>query len=286
MIHQYRKNIRMYQQGKGNDFAVPAHIQGLVDSAALQWAAEYGIRATFITETLGSGSGTQAGRDHLANTADVALKDKVAHEQQFLPPVLTEEALAGRGKTFFYKENGRPFAWAYQLKGMFKEQTEALRKTGGSRYYAEELPFDYKGYLTQLFHVGPEKVFFTIPEGGSIGECPRSLRAQPYNRPAIVTLTDSETLPPGTTLDFTVKLLTHDLEPVLFECLNLGEYLGFSQWRGAGKGRFNYEITSFKRVDPKDMKIKATAKAARVLAKLQKKTEEAETAKVGKKKFA
>lgn len=262
-------------------------VKKILAETKLQVAAWYKIRIKFISEVLGSGSGSQASRLHLLERSEAELKDKVAHEQTFLPPALSDEMLAGRGKTVFYRENDRPFAWDYQVKGMIKEQVESLRNTDSNMYYAENLPWNYKGCITSMLHVGPEKLFFTMPPGGKIGDCPRSLRAQPYNRPAIVTLTDSETMPVDTTLDVEVTLLDGKLEPVLFECLNMGEYLGFGQWRGAGKGRFNYQILGFKRLDPKDVVIHANDKIERKAKQAAAKAAKAEKeAKEGKKKAA
>ena len=65
----------------------------------------------------------------------------------------------------------------------------------------------------------------------------------------------SETVPEGSTIEFTVVLILEkepakkgaeaiDHEQALIEWLDYGKFKGFGQWRNSSKGRFRYEIIS------------------------------------------
>lgn len=55
-----------------------------------------------------------------------------------------------------------------------------------------------------------------------------------------ISLACSETVPAGTTMEFTVMCLTDQMDLVR-EWLDYGELRGFSQWRNSGKGRFQWK---------------------------------------------
>jgi hypothetical protein len=52
-----------------------------------------------------------------------------------------------------------------------------------------------------------------------------------------VALARSETVPAGTTMDFSVTCLNDSMVPVVIEWLQYFRLHGLSQWRNSGKGR-------------------------------------------------
>ena len=81
-----------------------------------------------------------------------------------------------------------------------------------------------------------------LPEGETIGECQRPLRASTAQGERIA-LAHSETVPAGTTQEFDVAILKDDLVPVVLEWFAYGEFHGTGQWRNSGKGRFVCRVT-------------------------------------------
>jgi hypothetical protein len=79
----------------------------------------------------------------------------------------------------------------------------------------------------------------TLPDGQTIGECSRPLRADTM-RGERVALAHSETCPVGTICEFEVVCLLPALEPLVVLCLDYGKLSGLGQWRNSGKGRFNW----------------------------------------------
>lgn len=82
-----------------------------------------------------------------------------------------------------------------------------------------------------------------IHKNGEMGTCQRPLRANTPQGERI-SLACSETVPAGTTMEFTAKCLVDGQMDVVREWLDYGKLRGFSQWRNAGKGRFEWEEIS------------------------------------------
>ena len=74
---------------------------------------------------------------------------------------------------------------------------------------------------------------------GEVGTCQRPLRAQTMQGER-VSLANSETVPAGTTIEFTVQCMADHMDAVR-EWLDYGALRGFGQWRNSGKGRFTWE---------------------------------------------
>ena len=85
-----------------------------------------------------------------------------------------------------------------------------------------------------------------------MGVCQRPLRAMTMQGERTA-LAMSESVPEGSTCEFTVQLMVEkgaakkgaeaiDYEQALREWLDYGSLKGFGQWRNSGKGRFKYEI--------------------------------------------
>ena len=138
--------------------------------------------------------------------------------------------------TIFPKlEDGTPFLWDYQIRGMFKDAIGMLRSIPG--YECTKLKA-YKKAVDGRIFVKDRKNPFTL--SGPLGDCQRPLRADTAQGPRVA-LAHSETVPEGSTVDFTVVLLDDSLEKVVRECLDYGVYRGMCQWRNAGKGRYTWE---------------------------------------------
>ena len=56
-----------------------------------------------------------------------------------------------------------------------------------------------------------------------------------------ISLANSETIPAGATIEFTVQCLVDGDMDAVVEWLNYGKLRGMGQWRNSGKGRFNWE---------------------------------------------
>ena len=54
-------------------------------------------------------------------------------------------------------------------------------------------------------------------------------------------LAESETIPAGSFIEFTIMTFDDGLWPTIDEWLQYGMYRGIGQWRNSGKGRFSYE---------------------------------------------
>lgn len=190
------------------------------------------VEITFIEETLGTTPGDEnVFREFIAKKSPNALSIEEEVE------ALGIDSVVEKGKTVFPKENGKPFAWDYQIKGMFKDSCGMLRLIPGTE--SSKLKA-YKKIIDGLIFVKPRKIFYIIPEGKTISECQRPLRGQTM-RGERVSLAISETLPPGTKLQFEIEILDKGLEKVIREWLNYGKLRGFSQWRNSGKGRFEWK---------------------------------------------
>ena len=87
--------------------------------------------------------------------------------------------------------------------------------------------------------VYPREIPLVLPKGGYIGSCQRPLRASTAQGDRVA-LANSETVPPGTTQEFEVRILQDSLLPTVIEWLTYGELHGTGQWRNSGKGRFYF----------------------------------------------
>ena len=93
--------------------------------------------------------------------------------------------------------------------------------------------------MDQCILVSPRKIPFVL--SGEMGICQRPLRAQTAQGERVA-ISSSETVPEGSTIEFTVRCLNDDWVMALMEWLNYGQYNGMLQWRNSGKGAFVYEI--------------------------------------------
>jgi hypothetical protein len=145
------------------------------------------------------------------------------------------QAVQEKGKTIFPKTSeGDPHLWDYQIKGFFKDTVGMLRRIPGSACSKVKA---FKKEIDGLLFVAERIVL--IHCAGEIGVCQRPLRADGPSG-SITALASSETVPAGSTMEFTIMLMRDDMQAWVSECLDYGKLRGLGQWRNSGKGRFTW----------------------------------------------
>ena len=202
------------------------------------------VRVTFFEELLGTASADPeihrrfiAGKAPDAKSVEEEVEaigvDAVVERDLTVFPRFTE---ADERRNPDHKK-GKPFLYDYMWRGCFKDSCGMLRR--GDGYKSKKLTA-YKKVVDGLIFVSPRKIPLNLPEGGEIGYCQRPLRASTAQGERIA-LSNSETVPEGTTQEFTVNVLKADLMDYVREWLDYGAYHGTGQWRNSGKGRFYWE---------------------------------------------
>jgi len=191
------------------------------------------VRLTFQHSILGTApTDPEIYESYIAQNAPDAksLEEEIA--------TLGVDAVTDKGKTVFHRDaDGKPFIYDYMVRGFFKSACSAMRdlpKTHSAKLTS------YKKRIDLLVMVSPRH----IPIKGDyiIDNCQRPLRAQTMQGDRVA-LANSEEIPAGTQIEFTVHLLrgNQDYE-MLLEWLNFGQYNGIGQWRNSGHGSFFFEI--------------------------------------------
>jgi hypothetical protein len=151
-----------------------------------------------------------------------------------------EDELA-KGTTVFCRlPDGRPAIWDYTIKGFFKDACAAMKRSGDNAFNSTGMKA-FKKEIDGLIFIFPRQIALQLPAGMKMGFCERPLRAQTAQGER-VSLARSETVPPGTVIEFEVQALKDDLADVIIEWLNYGRLRGLGGWRNSGKGRFNYAV--------------------------------------------
>ena len=193
------------------------------------------VRLTFTEMVLGTASANpELHREYIASKSPDAatIEDEVA--------AIGVDAVEEKAMTIFPKEDGKPFLYDYQIKGFFKNACKAMRevdKSASSKLKA------YKTKIDNLVFVLDRKIFFQNPDGGDvvIGNLQRPLRASTAQGERIA-LANSESVPAGTQVEFTIATLTPDLMNQVTEWLDYGVLNGIGQWHNSGCGRFTWEL--------------------------------------------
>lgn len=171
------------------------------------------------------------------------------------------------GTTGFHRDsNNRPFLYDYQIRGFLKEAAKVMGVADDS--LSRDVS-QLRSKIDTLVFVEPRVIRLHMPEKTDIGICERPLRAETMQGPRVA-LARSETVPAGTTLEFSVFSLvgrmkgkksakakkgSQDTEveevesaasvpfgDLLEEWLGYGRIHGLGQWRNSGKGKFSFEI--------------------------------------------
>lgn len=189
------------------------------------------VRLTLIEEALGM---TPADKDihetYIASNAP----DAPSMEEEIAAMGINE--VVEKQKTIFPKlEDGTPYFWDYQMRGMFKDAIGMLRKVPDNVCSKIKA---YKKAVDGLLFVDERKI--PIHLSGPMGDCQRPLRAfSPQGER--VALAHSETVPAGSWIEFTIIMYIDELEPIVRECLDYGRRRGLGQWRNSSKGIFTWE---------------------------------------------
>lgn len=192
------------------------------------------VRVTYTEDLLGTANANpDIHREFIASNAP----DAPSREEEI--EAIGVDAMVDKSMTVFPRDaDGEPFTWDYQWKGFFKESCSMLRRVDKTKSKALKA---YKKEIDGLVFVSPRKIPLVLPDGESIGNCQRPLRAQTMQGERVA-LANSETVPAGTTQEFEILLYKDDLEAAVIEWLDYGRVHGTGQWRNSGKGRFEYEI--------------------------------------------
>lgn len=192
------------------------------------------VRLTLTEEMLGTASNNpEIHSEFIASKAP----DAKSREEEI--ESIGVDAEVEKGMTVFSKdENGNPFLWDYQIRGFFKDACGMLRKV--STMKSSKLKA-YKKEIDGLIFVQERKI--PILFDGEIGNCQRPLRAQTAQGERI-SLANSETIPAGATLEFTVECLVDADMDAVEEWFDYGRLRGLGCWRNSGKGRFVWEKLS------------------------------------------
>lgn len=192
---------------------------------------ELKVRITFFEELLGTASNDkEIHKEFIASKAP----DAPSREEE-VATVGVDEVVEKSMTVFPRDKDGNPIMWDYQVKGFFKDTCGMLRKVTGSKSSKIKA---YKKEIDGLIFVNERKI--PIKFEGEIGSCQRPLRGQTAQGERI-SLANSETIPAGATIEFTVKCLVDSYIDVVREWLDYGELRGMGQWRNSGKGRFLWD---------------------------------------------
>ena len=148
---------------------------------------------------------------------------------------------------FHLLPDGRPFIYDYMIKGFFKDACSMLSRVSGKKEEGKERVAKnnsskltaFKKMIDGLVFIDPRQI--PIELIGDMGVLGRPLRI-PSRKGERVALAKSDTVPAGSKIEFTVKILGEVGAPLLEEWLEYGSLRGLGQWRNAGYGSFDYKI--------------------------------------------
>lgn len=190
------------------------------------------VRWTFVEDVLGGmPENRDIYREYIASKSPDAgtLEDEVA--------AIGVDAAVEKGKTVFPRmADGSPFVYDYQIKGFFKSACSAMRRVKKSK--SAKLAAHKKVIDLNIFVENRQNRIDM--HGMMIDDCTRPLRAQTAQGER-VSIACSESIPEGSTVEFTIVLLEDSHEPYVREWLDYGQWNGFGQWRNSGKGRFLWD---------------------------------------------
>lgn len=142
-----------------------------------------------------------------------------------------------KGMTVFPKlEDGTPFIWDYQIKGLMKDACGMLRAVPGTKSAAMKA---YKKTIDGRIFVSPRKI--PIHVVGEMGTCQRPLRASTPQGERVA-LAKSETIPAGSWFECQIQCLVDSDVYSVNEWLEYGKLRGLGQWRNSGAGRFLFDV--------------------------------------------
>lgn len=193
------------------------------------------VRLTFTDELLGTASS-----DPSIHETFIASKAPDAPSTAEEVEALGVEEVVEKGMTVFPRTaDGDPFIWDYQIKGFFKDSCGMLRKASGSESSKIKA---YKKEIDGLVFIDERQIPISL--SGDMESCQRPLRAATPQGERVA-LANSEAVPAGSSIEFTVQIFDSHLENAVKEWLDYGKFRGIGQWRNSGKGRFEWEQIPF-----------------------------------------
>jgi hypothetical protein len=197
---------------------------------------ELKVRLTFIEDILGTASADQEIHAHY-----IASSAPDAPSKQEEIEAIGVEGVVEKAMTVFPRDKeGNPILWDYQVKGFFKNSCSALRKVTGSESSKVKA---FKREIDGLIFIKERMIPFQNFD--QIGNCQRPLRASTAQGERVA-LANSESIPAGAQVEFTIKMLCDSHLKAVIEWLDYGELNGIGQWHSSGKGRFKWEDISDK----------------------------------------
>lgn len=186
------------------------------------------VRITLLEEALGTYIASKAPTEELEAQEIETIKAQNAEERLTVFPKLPD---------------GTPFVYDYQIKGMLKDSCKMLAKAGKAGYPGGKACAAIKAYkraIDGLIFVEPRCIPYNL-HGLKMDYCERILRA---NTPMgeRTSIAKGESVPEGSTIEFSVVCLDPALEKMVKECLDYGTMRGLGQWRNSGKGRFKWDL--------------------------------------------
>ena len=192
---------------------------------------EMKVRLTLLEEILGTAPNDE---DIYGTFIGSNAPDAPSREEEI--EAIGVDAVVEKGMTVFPRNaEGNPIMWDYQIKGFFKDACGMLRRVPKSKSSGMKA---YKKIIDGLVFINERQIPFQF--NGEIGDCQRPLRAQTAQGER-VSLAKSETIPAGSTLEFTIRCLVDADMTTVCEWLDYGLLRGLGQWRNSGKGRFKWE---------------------------------------------
>lgn len=192
---------------------------------------EMKVRLTFINPVLGTASGNPD-----IHSQFIASKAPDAQTREEEIEAIGAYEVEKKEMTVFPRmADGTPCFWDYQIRGFFKHACGMLRLIQGTRSSKVKA---YKKYIDGLVFVNERQI--PISFDGEITSLQRPLRGQTAQGERI-SLANSEQIPEGATIEFTVRVLLDDLLDTVREWFDYGQYNGLGQWRNSGMGAFSWE---------------------------------------------
>lgn len=191
---------------------------------------EIKVKLTFLEEVLGTASADK----EIHDTFIASKAQDASSRKEEIEALKVEEVIEKSMTVFPRNADGKPIFWDYQIKGFFKDACGMLRKVPNS---ASSKIKAYKKEIDGLIFVKEREI--PIIFDGEIGSCQRPLRAQTAQGERVA-LANSETVPAGSTIEFTIQLMCDTHEKAVREWLDYGVFRGIGQWRNSGKGKFEW----------------------------------------------
>jgi hypothetical protein len=189
---------------------------------------EHKVRITFTEPLLGT-----VAKNKEIYSAFIAEKAQKAVDDELETVPELEEIGTG-----FHMLDGKPMIYDYVIKGFFKDACSMLRRDTKSASAALKA---HKKIIDGLIFISPRRIPIEL-HGNKMDILERPLRGQTAKGERIA-LARSDVAPVGSSIEITIQVLGGVTKKVLKEWLDYGKFRGMGQWRNAGYGRFDYEMS-------------------------------------------